>query len=89
MHGSEDGGCGCAAFLLFALSTLAAGYGLLKSAIHALLRLRVTREVLIGIAATGAFLIGHPGKGERVSLPQAKIVKQQTDPSPIHHENTL
>lgn len=57
---------GEASLLLFALAALAAGYGLLKSAIHALLRLRFTMEVLIGIAAAGAFLIGHPAEGATV-----------------------
>ncbi|WP_298668325.1 cation-translocating P-type ATPase [uncultured Methanofollis sp.] len=57
---------GEAALLLFALAALAAGYDLLKTALHALLRLRFTMEVLIGIAAAGAFLIGHPAEGATV-----------------------
>ncbi|MDD4255717.1 MAG: cation-translocating P-type ATPase [Methanofollis sp.] len=57
---------GGAALMLFALAALAAGFDLLKSAIRSLLRLRFTMEVLIGIAAAGAFLIGHPAEGATV-----------------------
>ncbi|QSZ66173.1 cation-translocating P-type ATPase [Methanofollis aquaemaris] len=57
---------GNAALLLFVLSALAAGYDLLKNALRSLVRLRFTMEVLIAIAAVGAFLIGHAEEGASV-----------------------
>lgn len=57
-----------AALVLLLAAALLGGYGILRTALFSLLRLRFTIDVLIGIAAAGAFLTGNPEEGATVLI---------------------